>query len=490
MDSEEQMLAARLIPPVRSFRLDSPNLFRIENGCRFIFRIPETDEARNAVKSLLSLFWHIVPEISFESPSEKMMDEAYGITVSESAVTVSASGISGAMNALKTLRQLAESERGVLKSSCFILPAVSIEDFPETHNRFIHFCWFPETPEFEIEKEIRLAAYYKFRYAVIESWGMLKFESHPEFCWSEFALPPERFSRLVKLGRSLGITLIPQINTFGHGTMSRSCSGKHALLDFHPEFASLFEPDGWTFCLSNPETRRMLTDMLLEADEIYGHPEFFHIGCDEAYNAGSCALCRRSDYTGVLLDHLKYIHDLLGRRGARTMMWHDMLLAGADPRWKNYIASGHSAQNADRLCQGLPRDMVICDWQYGYPEENGRAPSWPTMRFFKNSGFDVLACPWMKAEGIRSLGKFVSEAKLFGFLETTWHQNFGSERMYSNMYNSAVAAWNPFAAAPPVQCVTGEFFNRHVRDAVHDMKLSKYSETGSVAFQMPPNESV
>ena len=114
-----------------------------------------------------------------------MKNDAYTLEISAEDCRLCASSISGLGNALKSMRQLAESERGVPRSAAFQLPPLRIEDEPAIGFRGIHFCWFPETPVWEIEKNIRLAAYYKFNYAVIESWGMIRLDSHPEFCWDE-----------------------------------------------------------------------------------------------------------------------------------------------------------------------------------------------------------------------------------------------------------------------------------------------------------------
>lgn len=49
--------------------------------------------------------------------------------------------------------------------------------------RGIHFCYFAETGEIQLEKMIRPAALCKFNYSVIEFWGTFPFEKHPEFQW-------------------------------------------------------------------------------------------------------------------------------------------------------------------------------------------------------------------------------------------------------------------------------------------------------------------
>ena len=428
--------------------------------------------------------WGVEPAITILPPDSSLKAEAYAIEVSAAEVKISAASASGVRHAMKSLRQLAESERGVSRHTHHILPSVRIEDEPALGFRGIHLCWFPETPVWEIEKQLRLAAYYKFNYVVIESWGVIRLNSHPEFVWSEFAVEPDAVKRLVKIGEELGIVIFPQVNLFGHATASRTGSGKHVLLDFHPEYAGLFEPDGWTWCISNPDTRRFLTDIVLEMHELFGNPPFFHIGCDEAYNAGSCTSCRRADYPALLKEHLFYFHDLLKQRGARAMMWHDMLLCREDERWDRYTVCGRRDDGLEELYRELPKDMIICDWQYGYPETDGREPTWSTAKFFKDNEFEVLVCPWVNKDGIRSQGRFAAREGLMGMLETTWNWN-REQRMWAIFTTSARSAWAPFDEELPDMCYH-EFFNRHLREVGHDMGVSQYIQTGRVMYQVNP----
>ena len=56
--------------------------------------------------------------------------------------------------------------------------------------------------------------------------------------------------RLANLGKDLGVTVVPQMQVFGHASLSRSCSTKHSTLDMHPEYEPLFEPGGESLAVS------------------------------------------------------------------------------------------------------------------------------------------------------------------------------------------------------------------------------------------------
>ena len=402
--------------------------------------------------------------------------EAYQIKAAGKTVTISAADFAGVRHAFSTLRQLAESNRGTEQIVDYRIPEMTIDDAPAMAFRGLHICWFPETTPFRIEQALRLAAYYKFNYLVVEFWGTYPFASHPELCWQEFKTSPEYVKKLVALGKELGVTMIPQFNLFGHAAASRESTGKHAILDLHPEYQPLFEPDGWVWCLSNPATRKTIADVVLELYEVFDKPAYFHIGCDEAYTPAECRSCRRADYPTLFKEHLLYFHKLLAERNCRMMMWHDMLIQKSDPRWQGYIAVGNS-KTAGLLDQ-LPKDIVICDWQYGAPKEN---ETWPTMRFFKEQGFTVLACPWENAPGTRSLGKMIPEAALDGMLCTTWHHMHGGDIMRMFAVGAQVT-WR----ADEAPGFERHIFNMHLRQVGWDIPVQNYRNTGHVDWQVAP----
>lgn len=483
---EEAILAGRVIPPVRSLKLVSDKFFKIADKAKFEVFCPE-EGAADFAAGLARSFWKVEAKVSAAKTGKYPdNDEGYSIRISAAKVAVSAKTLRGVRYAFYSLRQLAETERGVLTSTAMFLPCVEIEDFPGMPFRGMHFCFFPvpETTYVEMEHNIRMAAYFKMNYAVIESWGALEYQSHPEFCWSDRALKPGEMKRLVKLGKELGITLIPQLNIFGHATAARSSAHKHALLDHHPEFAPLFEPDGWCWCLSNPETRKYLTDIVEELCDIFDNPPFFHLGCDEAEGAGTCSVCRRQDYTKLLEDHLLYFNGLLKKRNSRPMIWHDMFLDRDDRRWDNYIVNGN--REYAELARKLPKDFVICDWQYGYPDEAGKLPepTWATTKHFIKEGFDTLVSPWTNIAGIMGLGKVAEAEKGFGMLETTWHINRGNV-CSAELNFGAWASWNPRGDAPN-RSHTGlnPLFASCLRQVQQDMHLSKYEDIGTTPYQV------
>ena len=312
---------------------------------------------------------------------------------------------------------------------------------------------------------------------------MFPFRSHPEFGWKEKMKSRGEFEHLLDVAEECGIRLFPQFNIFGHATMSRFYAGKHAVLDFNREFEPIFEPDGWSFCLSNPEARKLILDLVMELHDFYRNPPYFHIGCDEAYDYRTCRVCAEHDPVELLGSHIAFFHDRLAERGARTVMWHDMLVENGDPRWTGCIASG--GKEGPEILKRLPKDIIIADWQYGKPPADNPDGEFPTSLYFQQLGFDTVVCPWENWEGTLALGRMAARRKLTGLVSTTWHHSYSGS--FWCMYPlAACAAWCG-ENAPNDGCWTirNLSMETELRRIGYDMKIRKYEETGHATLQVP-----
>ena len=480
--TEERFLSGRLFPPAKQFELASMELFRIEDGCRFVLKTENGQtgaEAGAALNELARLFWKAEPQIVTEPLDIPVPGpEEYRLDVSESEAVIRSAGRQGVLYALQTMRQLAENRRCADGISRWLLPAVRIQDAPALKFRGLHLCFFPETPPWEIERAIRLAAAYKYNCVILESWGTLRYSRHPEYCWDEYAQDPGFFKQLVHVARSLGIALCPQLNLFGHASQSRGATGKHALLDCHPEFDSLFEPDGWTFCLSNPDTRKFLTDLVEELLDIFENPPYFHIGCDEATSACTCLDCRRNGgYAQLVKDHIVYFHDLLAKRGCRALLWFDMFLLREGS--KAVAPTGKGLQN---LYLELPRDLIVCDVEYGYLPSGDIPFEWAVSKTCHDLGYSVVAAPWDEPTGTENLCRHAAKLGLDGMLCTTWHHSNHPD-MPLFFQTAGTFAWNPCAEDPSGK---KDLFHRNLRFVCRDMGLKSYPMFGSAQFQIAP----
>lgn len=432
---------------------------------------PDAEAVKWAGKHLKGWYGKLAPEVRVSVVADTGLgEEAYDLIVGQDKVSIKAQTLQGVRYALYSLRQIAMPERGGEDFDRYIAPKCVVRDSPALSFRGIHICWFHEREPWEIEKMIRLAAYYKINYAVIESWGTYKSKVAPWYGWPDGTMTNKEIARLKKIADDLGITLIPQINVLGHASMSRGGPGKHSALDFHPEYQHLFEPDTWNWCISNPACRKLLVDLIEERMEAFGNPPFFHIGADEAHDP-SCPACINQPYSELMMDHINTMCETIRKKGARPMMWHDMLLERDDPRWKGFKAHGTPETAAGLL--KFPKDVVICDWYYEEVQE-----SYPTMDHFKSLGFTTLTCPWNHTEGTMSMGKYAREGHADGMLGTMWHHDFGKDFVKGYLY-LANSAWNAGAKWKRNQVKI------HLRHILWDMKVKDYKRTGTYIYELP-----
>lgn len=440
---------------------------------------PDTNALNWAKKHLKQWYGKLAPKVvSTTGNTSSMGKEEYSITIDNKGTSVAANTLQGVRYALYTLRQLAIPARGTEEVDGWIVPVSSIEDKPEMEFRGMHICWFRENEAWEIERLIRLAAYYKLNYAVIEPWGAFQSKVAPWFGWDDGKMTIKEIKRLKAIADDLGITLIPQLNVFGHATCGRVGSGKHASLDIRPQYQSYFEPlAGWNWCLSNPKTKILQKRLIKELYEAFGCPGYFHIGCDEA-TPPSCPTCLAQSYSTLFTEHVKEISAYVKSLGAKSLMWHDMLIRKGDPRWKGLHANG--TKDIASFVNELPKDIIICDWYYRKPRTE-----YPSLKYFKELGFDVLACPWEKDNGNKALALAAHKAGIKGILGTLWHHYYGKSLLNSYLYVSNFS-WNSNATMKPYGSHRNKpyMFHTHIRQIGWDMKNRCPKNTGIYAEEV------
>lgn len=414
---------------------------------------------------------------SVEGEGYKGSDEGYSLKASPGKIEIGAKTLCGIKYAMYSLRQSAERESTGIETKGYWLPALTIRDEPTMKFRGIHFCFFPECSLQLIERYIRVAAYYKFNYIVIENWGVFKSKKYPYLSVPEAQMTVKEARRLAAIAKDCGITLIPQVNIFGHASMGRVIGGKHATLDVRPERQPLFEPaNGWNWCLSNPEAMKVLHGFIEELHEVFGNPPFFHIGCDEA-DPPTCPKCRAvKPYSKLVESHIVSVAELLRKRGARSMIWHDMLLEKG--KWKPFYANGDADQA--KMVDTLPKDILICDWFYGQPPANQK---YPTLDYFKSKGFDVVTSPAYKSnKGIEAQAKYARSIGLPGVLQTVWARYRGID-FGIRMEVSSCAVWG-HGRTLIGRHQGGPIFSTHWRQCGWDTGVEDYLETGLYSEQV------
>ena len=476
-----------IIPAPKEMTYESSVPVRIESTTQFAVACPDAAAAAWVKDKVAAWFGvksaAVAADRTVPATLRDQGEEGYSLEAAPGRIAIGANTLQGVKWAMHALRQAAERESVGRTLQGWWLPALKVRDRPALAFRGIHFCWFPECSVQLIERQIRIAACYRFNYVVLENWGVFKSERHPYLAVPNAPLTVAEAKRLAALAKDLGVTLIPQVNIYGHAALQRARGGKHATLDYGPEHLPLFEPGGWNWCLSNPEARKVVQELVVEMHEAFGSPPFFHIGCDEA-DPPTCPTCRAvKPYARLVERHITEVADILRQRGARAMMWHDMLLEKG--KWRPFYAHG-SVDEAGML-ETLPKDVVICDWYYGSDsagndKSGGKSlvGNYPTLDHFASKGFSVLTCPWRETKGIVAQAKYVREKGMFGLLETIWHHYRGLE--FVNMVEvSACAAWGAERNDPKRR---GRPFATNWRQCGWDMGIPAYEDTGFFDHQV------
>ncbi|MCR4578532.1 MAG: family 20 glycosylhydrolase [Clostridiales bacterium] len=340
--------------------------------------------------------------------------DSYAIKACKTGVCVAAKDAVSLLDGIKTLVQLICPIDLTEGSEAFYVSAAEIHDAPAIAFRAIHLCIFPDTSLFNIEKAIHLAGFLKFTHVVLEFWGTFRYECLPALSWRGRSFSKEELAPLVELARSYGMEIIPMVNHCGHASQSRSRYGRHTVLDQDPRLSCLFEPDGWTWCLSNPDTYKLQQAMRNELEDLCGPGSYFHLGFDEAYSFATCDRCRRRVSHELLAEYLNRLTEDVCASGRRPIVWHDQFIRCSDFGEGSIIANGGDRGTADALNM-LDRRIIIADWQYGYTDGFD-----PTSKLFMEKGFDTIICPWDDPENVRSVSGSVKTLGAFGVMFTSW----------------------------------------------------------------------
>ncbi len=415
---------------------------------------PVSPEAAEGVRFLWNRFSFTVSSLTVEqgggsgwtavvgSPDFKAPEtDHYAISSNESGAIVSAVSEAALVDGLKTLVQLITPvSLGAGAEKLYLCP-VEIADRPTLKFRGIHLCLFPESDVSTIEKAVELAGFLKLTHVVLEFWGVYPFETLKELAWAGHCWTKEQVRSLIALCRSYNMEVIPMFNMLGHASQSRRRVGRHSVLNQDPRLQMYFEPDGWTWCVSNPDTQKLLYDVMQELCGLCGDGRYFHIGCDEAQSFATCPICRKREQGELLAEHVQRLTDQLAGVGRRPIMWHDQLIRRSDFAFYKDSAMAANGDDTFRALERIDRRVIIADWQYHYTGAEN-----PTARYFIEKGFDTIVSPWNDLKNVLSLSESARRLNAYGVMLTTWA---GLPEMIHRMLETANMLWCDCSAGYP-----------------------------------------
>ncbi len=317
---------------------------------------------------------------------EAAWPEAYALEVGPDAAHLRARTVSGLQWGLQTLNSILHAiptPGGI--------PSASITDWPTMATRgiFVENKWGPDLMELEDWKYvIDYLAERKMNALGIGLYGcwcvqydgqitefmMTPLPGYPELQtpktirwyspahdrWEELTYLPRIFeqdflSEIVAYGQQRGVTVFPFVNSLGHNTLiPRLC----------PEFSARDaqgNPRGTGYCLSNPETRKFVTQWYQHICEHYFKPygvDIFHIQMDEVWeDFCECPNCRQQPREKMLQEWaITLVKHLVDCGVSHVVMYNDQFTRHMQALDETFI---------QRLREEDLLDKLIVDW-WGY----------------------------------------------------------------------------------------------------------------------------
>ena len=259
-----------------------------------------------------------------------------------------------------------------------------------------------------------------------------QYKSHPELRDSA-ALSKGEVKKILEACKKNGIDVVPQINLLGHQSWAAK---NNKLLAIYPEFdetpwVKMPAPADYkwpnadnlycrSYCPLHPGVHRVVFDLVDEIMDVF-QAHAFHAGMDEVFYLGEdkCPRCAGRDKAVLFANEVQLIRDHLAEQGRELWIWGDRLLDGRATGIGEWAASYNDTYRAVDM---IPRDVVICDWQYDRDNQ--------TAVYFALKGFRIITCTWNRPQVAvsqvedlyrsRSLSGRELKTRFYGIAETIW----------------------------------------------------------------------
>ncbi|WP_295672734.1 family 20 glycosylhydrolase [uncultured Mucilaginibacter sp.] len=259
-----------------------------------------------------------------------------------------------------------------------------------------------------------------------------EYKSHPELRDSA-ALSKHDVKIILEACKKNGISIIPQINLLGHQSWAAKTE---KLLQVYPEFdetpwIKMPAPADYkwpnadnlycrSYCPLHPGVHKVVFDLVDEIVDVF-EASSFHAGMDEVFYLGEdkCPRCGGRDKAVLFASEVQTIRDHLAEQGKELWIWGDRLIDGRATGIGEWAASYNNTYRAVDL---IPRDVVICDWQYDHDNQ--------TAVYFALKGLRVVTCTWNRPEVAvnqvedlyrsRAIAGKELKGRFYGIAETVW----------------------------------------------------------------------
>lgn len=363
-------------------------------------------------------------------PVPKNENQAYRIVVSSDEIVVSATTEQGLFYGVQSLKQLFRYNYRLYfaENEHVTIPCMEIVDYPELEYR----GWMDDisrgpisTVDF-LKRQIRILSEFKLNCFSLYTENTFKSSSY-NYAPAD-ALTPAEIRELETYARQYYVELIGNQQCFAHFEKILS----------QPEFAYLADSKA-NLNPASKETYKFLNKVLNEELACYSSP-YFNINCDETEQLGTGAAADYVKQVGAeeaYAQHVIKVHDILKKKGKKTMMWADIVL------------------KSNKIINRLPKDITMMVWSY-VPSDSFTQ----MIRPVKDAGFDFWVVPGVSMWSTifpdmpsyeKNIANFARDgAKLGarGLLNTAW--NDSGEAMLNSAWHAfgwgAEMSWKPITS--------------------------------------------
>lgn len=338
-------------------------------------------------------------------------DQNYSILADQRRILIGGASAQGAFYGVQTLRQLLRPGKNASAPNGRVddleCPAVEIRDRPAMKWRGVQvdLSRGPILTLDFMKEQIRTLAEYKINLYGLYMEDVFALPDEPIVTPQQDALTPEEMRELVAYAKQYYVTIVPELETFGH---------LHNVLRYDI-FSQLAEiPHGAVLTPTQAGTYDFLGRMIADIAPSFPGP-FFHIGADETFQLGEGQTKQFIAEKGegqVYLDHIVKLDAMLKPYHKQTMFWADI------------------AEHFPQLLPTLPKDLIAVVWEYSaQPDyENRLVP-------FKNAELPIFVSPgvsdWNRIypdynaayENIRNLTRDGQKYGALGMLNTDWNDH-------------------------------------------------------------------
>ena len=304
----------------------------------------------------------------YESKDASIPPEGYVLVLDRKHIQISSSDDAGAFYARVTLYQICR-QYGAES------PAMRIVDYPRFPYRGAHIDVSRHFFDKDVIcKQLRMFASLKlnrFHWHLTDGTGWrLQIDAYPELTAGVPHYTKDDVREVLALADSLHITVIPEIEMFGHS---------EEVLAVYPELKCSGAGHASEYCIGSEKTFEFLETVLGEVIDLFPS-EYIHIGGDEANMAvwEACPKCRARMKAEGLAEvrqlqsyGIRRIEKFVNSRGRKIIGWDEILEGGlAD----NAVVMSWRGEEGGRKAAGMGHDVVMTPGSHCYIDSYQDAP--------------------------------------------------------------------------------------------------------------------